>query len=163
MKRIVVRCLKPLVRFESNTKPHTQPFLPGLSLEQIKKIEENDFKLRSQNNKILDYLTLKDQDIARRKRLIYRSKQRGWLEADILMGSWASQFVPTLNEDELSEYETLLDEETIDIFNYITGKDALPVHLKDLKLMKKLQEYASNTNLSTPRKYAEIKVQNNLT
>jgi succinate dehydrogenase assembly factor 2 len=30
-----------------------------------------------------------DRDEAHRKKLIYRSKQRGWLEVDLLMGSFA--------------------------------------------------------------------------
>jgi succinate dehydrogenase assembly factor 2 len=34
----------------------------------------------------------------RRKRLIYRSKQRGWLEVDLLMGTWAVEHVPKLSE-----------------------------------------------------------------
>ena len=29
----------------------------------------------------------------RKKRLVYRSKQRGWLEVDLLLGTWASENV----------------------------------------------------------------------
>ena len=54
--------------------------------------------------------------------MIYRSKQRGWLEADILLGSWAVLHVPSLSIKELDEYEIILNEETIDVFNYVTGK-----------------------------------------
>ena len=31
-----------------------------------------------------------DAEAVRRKRLVYRSKQRGWLEVDLLLGTWAS-------------------------------------------------------------------------
>jgi succinate dehydrogenase flavin-adding protein (antitoxin of CptAB toxin-antitoxin module) len=46
------------------------------------------------------------------------------------MGAWAVEFVPTLSEKDLDDYEILLKVETIDIYNYISGKDELPDHLK---------------------------------
>ena len=105
----------------------------------------------------------KSRDIARRKRMIYRSKQRGWLEVDLLMGSWAVENVPKLNEQELDEYEVLLNEETIDIYNYISGKDELPHHLKDLKVMKMMQDYSLVKNMASPEGYASVKKDANLT
>ena len=36
-----------------------------------------------------------------RKRLLYRSKQRGWLEVDIILGSWASHHLPKLDKNTL--------------------------------------------------------------
>ncbi|CEG38244.1 membrane-spanning 4-domains subfamily a member 14 isoform x3 [Plasmopara halstedii] len=61
-----------------------------------------------------------DMDEANRKRIIYRSKQRGWLEVDLLLGRWASENVMQLSSDQLQQYEDILNEETIDIFNYIS-------------------------------------------
>jgi succinate dehydrogenase assembly factor 2 len=101
-------------------------------------------------------------DATRRKRMIYRSKQRGWLEADLLMGSWAAKNVPSLTKQELDEYEILLQEETIDIYNYISGKDPLPDHLKELKVMKKIQVYAQDRNMASPETYKEVKRDTNL-
>lgn len=95
--------------------------------------------------------------------MIYRSKQRGWLEADILMGSWATLYVPTLTNDEMDEYEEILKEETIDVFNYISGKDPLPDHLKDSKVMKRLMDYAAKSGVTDPQAYEEIKRKTNLT
>ena len=95
--------------------------------------------------------------------MIYRSKQRGWLEVDLLMGSWAVENVPKLNEQELDEYEVLLNEETIDIYNYISGKDELPHHLKDLKVMKMMQDYSLVKNMASPEGYASVKKDANLT
>ena len=51
----------------------------------------------------------------RRKRLVYRSKQRGWLEVDLLLGTWAHENVQKLTEAELDEYEAFVNLETIDI------------------------------------------------
>ena len=38
---------------------------------------------------------------ATRRKLLYRSKQRGWLEVDLILGKWATEFVPTLTAEEL--------------------------------------------------------------
>ena len=95
--------------------------------------------------------------------MIYRSKQRGWLEADLLMGSWAQENVPHLSVKELDEYEEILNVETIDVYNYISGKDELPSHLKNLSVMKKLQEYAMTRNMASPEGYEKMKIRTNLT
>ena len=67
-----------------------------------------------------------------RKRLLYRSKQRGWLEVDLLLGAWADQHLAALGEDDaaLHAYERILNRETIDVFNYITGKEEVPLELR---------------------------------
>lgn len=87
-----------------------------------------------------------DADEANRKRIIYRSKQRGWLEVDLLLGSWASKNVMTLTAEELQQYEDILNQETIDIFNYISGKDTIPEAI-DTPIMKRIQEYCFSSPL----------------
>lgn len=141
----------------------TNANLPNLTPEQIAKIENTDQYLRTRHMEIEGNMSATERDVARRKRMIYRSKQRGWLEADILMGSWASENVPTLSDKDLDEYDTILKEETIDVFNFITGKDPLPDRLKNLRVMKMLQEYAMEAKLQTPGLYEDIKRKNNLT
>jgi succinate dehydrogenase assembly factor 2 len=142
---------------------YTAPTLSGLSDDQERKVQAINDKLRTRHVQIEATMDPKEKDFARRKRMIYRSKQRGWLEADILMGSWAVQYVPSLTEAQLDEYETILNEETIDIFNYITGKDALPPRLQGLSLMKELQAYALRSKVVDPQRYAEVKKASNLT
>ena len=137
--------------------------LPGLSEAQIEKIARTDVELRNRHLQIEGDLERAERDAVRRKRMIYRSKQRGWLEADLLLGSWAVKNVPTLSEQELDEYELLLKEETIDIFNYVSGKDALPDHLKDLSVMKKVQGYALVSEMTSPEGYEKVKTETNLT
>lgn len=138
--------------------------MPGLSLEQINKIAKVDQELRFRHVQIEgDIKSDAQRDVVRRKRMIYRSKQRGWLEADLLMGSWATENVPKLSSKELDEYEIVLNVETIDVYNYISGKDALPEHLAGLSVMKKLQGYALTKNMASPESYKEIKIRTNLT
>lgn len=97
-------------------------------------------------------------DEANRKRIIYRSKQRGWLEVDLLMGSWAAQNVMQLSAEELQQYEDILNEETIDIFNYVSGKSPLPERL-DTPIMQRLQQYAFKSPLgkASPEGFAANK------
>lgn len=139
------------------------PLLPGLSTSQIKKIAEMDHMLRERHLQIEGVLSSTERDEARRRRMIYRSKQRGWLEVDLLLGSWAVEHIPELTEVELDEYEIVLKEETIDIYNFISGKDPLPPHLQELNIMKKLKEYAFERNMTTPEGYEATKRRANLT
>lgn len=99
-----------------------------------------------------------DPDHLRRKRLVYRSKQRGWLEVDLLMGSWASTHVPYLSTQELDEYEAILNLETIDIYNFVNGKDTPPAELQT-EIMRRLQEYAMGSPFgkADAQSYEEIK------
>jgi hypothetical protein len=61
-----------------------------------------------------DTTTKKEDDLnIRRKRLIYRSKQRGWLEVDLLLGTWSDKFVPDMSEGDLDEFERFVNLETI--------------------------------------------------
>lgn len=76
------------------------------------------------------------QEEALRKRLLHRSRQRGMLEVDLLLGKWASENVilenggnmqiNRLTRDELDQYEALLNSETVDIFGWIMDKNPLP-------------------------------------
>ena len=103
-----------------------------------------------------------------KKRLIYRSKQRGWLEVDLLLGTYASENVPFMNPRELEQFEDFINLETIDIYNIITLRTDVPDDLKqpngERSMAEKIQEWAMSRPLGTadPEKYKEIKEQNNL-
>lgn len=102
----------------------------------------------------------------RRKRLIYRAKQRGWLEVDLLLGTWASENVPLLNEQELDEFEVFVNMETIDIYNVITLRLDVPEELKrDGKgVAEKIQDWARSSPLgkADPDTYKAVKTQHKL-
>lgn len=69
----------------------------------------------------------------------------------------------SLTDAELDEMEIILTVETIDVYNYISGKDALPDHLRNLSTMKKLQAYALRRTMASPEHYKDAKIRNNLT
>ena len=60
------------------------------------------------------------------KRLMYRATHRGTKEADRLMGGFAREYLAELNEDELTEFERVLDESDVDLMNWLTGKEDIP-------------------------------------
>ena len=62
----------------------------------------------------------------RRKRLKFRSWHRGIKEADILLGSFADQFLDTLSSEQLDDYENMLREPDSDLVAWITGDKVVP-------------------------------------
>jgi succinate dehydrogenase assembly factor 2 len=129
------------------------PFLPSLFPSQVRRIGERSKALRDEHLRLKTDVPVSsldpakaagpvDGDEVRRKRLLYRSKQRGWLEVDLLLGSWAAQHVPRLTTAELDEYEALLNQETIDIFQIVNGQQPPPPELEGSQVLARLQAYA---------------------
>lgn len=99
----------------------------------------------------------------RRKRLVYRSKQRGWLEVDLLLGTWANGNVPKLQGDELDQFEEFVNMETIDIYNVITLRLDVPEHMKREGggVVERIQEWARSSPLgkADPETYKAVKTE----
>ena len=66
-----------------------------------------------------------------RRRLLYRSKQRGWLEMDIMLGNWAAANLPRLQEAELQQFQEVIDMENPDLYKYLTGQVPVPEEVRD--------------------------------
>lgn len=62
----------------------------------------------------------------RRKRLLYRSWHRGTKEMDLLLGRFADRRLATMNVSEIEAYEVLLAENDPDLYNWISGREAVP-------------------------------------
>lgn len=98
----------------------------------------------------------------RRKRLLYRSKQRGWLEVDLLLGTWTNANIDQLNLVELDQLEDFINYETIDIYNIITLRLDVPDHLKTPDgsgIVERIQQWARTSPLgkADPDKYKQMK------
>jgi succinate dehydrogenase assembly factor 2 len=78
-----------------------------------------------------------------RKRLVYQSRKRGMLENDLLLSTFADKYLKTLNEEELHQYDSLLDENDWDIYYWVTGKKPVPEKFNH-SVMQKLKEYSRN-------------------
>jgi len=115
----------------------------------------------------LDPTRTQDNLDIRRKRLVYRSKQRGWLEVDLLLGTWAHENVHALNEAELDQYEAFVNLETIDIYNVITLRLDVPEDMKTPDgngVVERIQAWARSSPLgqADPEKYKEVKMASKL-
>jgi antitoxin CptB len=62
----------------------------------------------------------------RRRRILFRAWRRGVREMDLIMGRFADAHLPTMNEDELAEFERLLDVPDTQVLAWIVGGEAPP-------------------------------------
>ncbi|PPQ66799.1 hypothetical protein CVT26_009646 [Gymnopilus dilepis] len=79
-----------------------------------------------------------------RARLVYQSRKRGTLESDLLMSTFARDYLPSMSEAEMREYDKLLDEPDWDIYYWATGKRTPPARWADSPLLEKLRVHARN-------------------
>ncbi len=79
----------------------------------------------------------KFQNEKRIKKLIHRSGYRGFKEVDLILGGFAKTHARALNQEEFVQFETLLEQKDHDIYDWITGTQALPKEF-DTPLFTKL-------------------------
>lgn len=65
-------------------------------------------------------------DDIRLKRLSYRAHHRGFKEADLLLGAFADAHLAELTDAELTDLETLLEEQDQDIYDWVLGRTPTP-------------------------------------
>ncbi|MBU8877030.1 succinate dehydrogenase assembly factor 2 [Reyranella sp. MMS21-HV4-11] len=75
--------------------------------------------------------------VTRRKRLLYRSTYRGNKENDILLGQFARAHIDEFGAAELDQYERLLEVGDNDIYDWVSGKTAVPAD-HDTPVVRKL-------------------------
>ena len=75
------------------------------------------------------------------KRMIYRSKNRGCKEMDIVLGNFAAGGINLLNANELNLYSNLLEEADNDIWDWISSKEQTPEKYSDL--IRKIATYGT--------------------
>ena len=86
------------------------------------------------------------------------------LEADLLLGSWASENASSLSHEEMDQYEKILNLETIDVYNVVTSQQEAPPQVQG-KILERLKAYALQSPFghASKEKYEEMKRVNNLT
>jgi antitoxin CptB len=62
----------------------------------------------------------------RRRRILFRSWRRGVREMDLIMGRFADTYLPAMTEDELAEFERLLDVPDPQALGWIIGGEEPP-------------------------------------
>mmetsp|Transcript_18807 Transcript_18807/g.47713 ORF Transcript_18807/g.47713 Transcript_18807/m.47713 type:complete len:167 (-) Transcript_18807:4575-5075(-) len=111
----------------------------GASKDAIGKLDIDTMRTESTEKDVRDDMTPEEIAIARKK-LIYRSKQRGWLEVDLLLGSFAKRRVPEFSIDEMKQFNRILSFQTVQLFNILIGTEPTPTEI-DGPIMKELQHY----------------------
>ena len=62
----------------------------------------------------------------RRRRTLYRSWHRGTREMDLIMGRFADAEIGTLTDEELADFELLIEVPDRDLFRWITDEAEVP-------------------------------------
>jgi antitoxin CptB len=76
----------------------------------------------------------------RRKRALFRAWHRGTREMDLVMGRYADRLIGTMSEEELAEFEKLLDLAEADVFGWVSGTNDVPAGI-DAGLIARLGEF----------------------
>ncbi|GAQ92065.1 hypothetical protein KFL_009160010 [Klebsormidium nitens] len=74
-------------------------------------------------------------------KILYRSRQRGLLELDLLIGKWASENVPRMDGQAMDHYTQILDEENPDLWKWLTEQAEAPADLKTNPVFESLCKY----------------------
>ena len=61
-----------------------------------------------------------------KKQIIYRSTHRGSKEMDILLGNFINKYIDLFNENELNLFDSILECDDEDIYQWILGKKEIP-------------------------------------
>lgn len=68
----------------------------------------------------------------RLKRLRMRSMRRGIKEMDIILSAFADDHLAEMSDAELLQYDSLLNENDQDLYQWVTGQHSPPDELADL-------------------------------
>ena len=67
-----------------------------------------------------------EADEVLRRKLHFRAWHRGTCEADLLMGSFADRHLQAFSDEELRQFESLLDQSDPEIDDWMTGRLPVP-------------------------------------
>ncbi|KAI8957767.1 DUF339-domain-containing protein [Daldinia sp. FL1419] len=61
-----------------------------------------------------------EDDATMRARLVYQSRKRGTLESDLLLSTFADEYLPSMTREQMEQYDLFLDENDWDIYYWAT-------------------------------------------
>ena len=77
-----------------------------------------------------------------RKRLLFRARHMGTNENDILFGRFATRYLPSLTDQQLAQFERLLEVSDPDLFLWLTGARPVPAAY-DHEVMRLIKEFTA--------------------
>ncbi|KAL6319203.1 hypothetical protein AAG906_013877 [Vitis piasezkii] len=110
---------------------------PGLSLATSPIPSETTLVPRPRFNWICGFssdsfhspeIDLSNEESKRRlfNRLLYRSKQRGFLELDLVLGKWVEEHIHSMDHNGIKSLVHVLDLENPDLWKWLTGQEQPP-------------------------------------
>ena len=81
----------------------------------------------------------------RRKQVLYRAWHRGMREMDLIMGRFADAEIGNLSDEDLAEFERLIEVPDRDLLGWITGEAETPGNY-DTPLFRRLKAFHTHTS-----------------
>ncbi|GJJ75287.1 succinate dehydrogenase assembly factor 2 [Entomortierella parvispora] len=79
-----------------------------------------------------------------RARLTYQSRKRGILETDLLLSTFAKEFLKDMSIEDCRRFDKFMDEPDWDIYYWVTGKKEVPERWKGDKVFEQIVKHAKN-------------------
>lgn len=89
-----------------------------------------------------------DQLDHRRRRARFRAWHRGMRETDLVLGGFADREIETLADDELAQFEALLEVQDQEILDWLTGREKVAA-VHDTALFARILE--ASRQVARPR------------
>lgn len=104
------------------------------------------FSFRCSSTSTNPHIDLSNEDSKRHlfNRLLYRSKQRGFLELDLVLGKWVEDHINSLDADGIRALINVLDLENPDLWKWLTGQEQPPEAVKTNPVFTSVQEKVMN-------------------
>ncbi|KAL0441748.1 UNVERIFIED_CONTAM: Succinate dehydrogenase assembly factor 2, mitochondrial [Sesamum radiatum] len=77
-------------------------------------------------------------------RLLYRSKQRGYLELDLILGKWVEDHIHSMDETGIKSLVHVLDLENPDLWKWLTGQEQPPEEVNANPVFASVKERVTN-------------------
>jgi succinate dehydrogenase assembly factor 2 len=122
---------------------------PKSEAEQIEVIHKNEETYFTEVKKSFDNLKVQrayETVEEKRSRLLYQSRKRGTLENGLLLSNFSAKYLPDMNEKELNEFDSIINNLTNewDLYYWLTNAIQVPKELEDSKVLKSMKEYCAN-------------------
>ncbi|KAF7834074.1 succinate dehydrogenase assembly factor 2, mitochondrial [Senna tora] len=142
-RRVVINVHRLLNSHNTFIQTPSNPLLrfsPGYSYALFSR-----FSSQSNDSSSLD-IDLSNEESKRRlfNRLLYRSKQRGFLELDLVLGKWVEENINSLDENRVKALIHVLDVENPDLWKWVSGQEQPPESISLNPVFAAIRERVKN-------------------
>ena len=117
--------------------------------DEIKKIKENEDNYFSNVKQSFDSLKKKRENETleeKRSRLMYQSRKRGTSENGLLLSNFSAQFLPSMSEKQMLEYDNVINNlhNEWDLYYWLTGAVEMPKEVKAYEIIEIMKKFCIN-------------------